>query len=161
MHFLALSATLATRTGGDMAQKRDVPGIRAYNAPAGGWGALKATAIAIRDQMDVLEAPITLLHMNKPDGFDCPGCAWPDKEHTSTFQFCENGAKAVTWEATNKRVTPDFFARHTVTELLQWSDYELENEGRLTHPMAYDRATDTYRPIEWDAAFARIGDVMR
>jgi hypothetical protein len=77
-------------------------------------GALKATAEAIRDQMDVLEAPATLLRMNKPDGFDCPGCAWPDKEHTSTFQFCENGAKAVTWETTSKRVTPEFFAKHTV-----------------------------------------------
>src|SRR6267142_6554632 len=144
-----------------MVQKRDVPGIRDYDAPAGGWGALKATAIAIRDQMDVLEAPITLLHMNKPDGFDCPGCAWPDKEHTSTFQFCENGAKAVTWEATSKRVTPEFFADHTVTELLGRSDFHLENEGRLTHPMVYDTGTDTYQPIEWDEAFARIGETLR
>ena len=94
-------------------------------------------------------------------GFDCPGCAWPDKDHTSTFQFCENGAKAVTWEATKKRVTPEFFAEHTVTELFQQSDYELENHGRLTHPMAYDRASDTYKPLEWDAAFARIGEVLR
>ncbi|MGY5810475.1 FdhF/YdeP family oxidoreductase [Rhizobium sp. LEGMi198b] len=144
-----------------MAKKREVPGIRTYSNPAGGWGALRATAKAVREQMDVTEAPLLLLRTNKPDGFDCPGCAWPDKEHTSTFQFCENGAKAVTWEATNKRVTPEFFAKHTVTELLQWSDYELENEGRLTHPMVYDRVTDTYRPIEWDAAFARIGEIMR
>src|ERR1700761_1123454 len=144
-----------------MVQKRDVPGVRPYDAPAGGWGALKATAIAIRDQMDVLEAPITLLHMNKPDGFDCPGCAWPDKEHTSTFQFCENGAKAVTWEATSKRVTPEFFADHTVTELLGWSDFHLENEGRLTHPMVYDPGTDTYQPITWDDAFALIGRTMQ
>ncbi|AYG63130.1 FdhF/YdeP family oxidoreductase [Rhizobium jaguaris] len=144
-----------------MAQKREVPGIRAYSNPAGGWGALRATARAVRKQMDVTEAPLLLLRTNKPDGFDCPGCAWPDKEHTSTFQFCENGAKAVTWEATNKRVTPDFFAKYTVTELLQWNDYELENEGRLTHPMVYDRTTDAYRPIEWDAAFARIGEIMR
>jgi molybdopterin-dependent oxidoreductase alpha subunit len=121
----------------------------------------KATALAIRDQMDVLEAPITLLHMNKPNGFDCPGCAWPDKEHTSTFQFCENGAKAVTWEATSKRVTPEFFANHTVTELLGWSDFHLENEGRLTHPMVYDAATDTDQPIAWDDAFARIGQTLR
>ena len=144
-----------------MVQKRDVPGIKRYDAPAGGWGALKATAIAIRDQMDVVEAPLTLLHMNKPDGFDCPGCAWPDKEHTSTFQFCENGAKAVTWEATSKRVTPEFFADHTVTELLTWSDFHLENEGRLTHPMVYDPGTDTYQPIEWDEAFALIGERLR
>ncbi|CAN7653152.1 FdhF/YdeP family oxidoreductase [Rhizobium rhizogenes] len=144
-----------------MAQKREVPGIRPYSGPAGGWGALKATANAVREQMDVTEAPLLLFRTNKPDGFDCPGCAWPDKEHTSTFQFCENGAKAVTWEATNKRVTPEFFAEHTVSELLQWSDYDLENAGRLTHPLAYDRATDTYKPIEWEEAFARIGEVMR
>ncbi|OCJ07699.1 CbbBc protein [Rhizobium sp. AC27/96] len=144
-----------------MAQKREVPGIRPYNSPAGGWGALKATAKAVRDQMDVTEAPGLLLRTNKPTGFDCPGCAWPDKEHTSTFQFCENGAKAVTWEATNKRVTPDFFAEHTVSELLTWSDYDLENSGRLTHPMVYDPATDTYKPIAWVDAFARIGEVMR
>ena len=144
-----------------MTQKREVPGIRPYNSPAGGWGALKATAKAVRDQMDVTEAPGLLLRTNKPTGFDCPGCAWPDKEHTSTFQFCENGAKAVTWEATNKRVTPEFFAEHTVSELLTWSDYELENAGRLTHPMVYDHASDTYRPIAWEDAFARIGEVMR
>ncbi|WP_227651384.1 hypothetical protein, partial [Klebsiella pneumoniae] len=60
-----------------MVQKRDVPGIRPYDAPAGGWGALKATAEAVRTQMDLVEAPITLLRTNKPDGFDCPGCAWP------------------------------------------------------------------------------------
>jgi molybdopterin-dependent oxidoreductase alpha subunit len=142
-------------------EKRDIPGVHRYDAPAGGWGALKATAKAVAEQMHVAEAPLLLLRTNKPDGFDCPGCAWPDKEHTSTFQFCENGAKAVTWEATKKRVTPEFFAAHTVTELRSWSDYQLENEGRLTHPMAYDRSTDTYKPIEWDQAFARIGEVLR
>jgi molybdopterin-dependent oxidoreductase alpha subunit len=142
-------------------EERDVPGVHRYDAPAGGWGALRATARAVAEQMHVAESPALLLRMNKPDGFDCPGCAWPDKEHTSTFQFCENGAKAVTWEATKKRVTPEFFAEHTVTELLRESDYELENHGRLTHPMAYDRASDTYKPLEWDAAFARIGEVLR
>src|SRR6185437_12358774 len=113
-------------------------------------GALRATALAVAEQMHVAEAPLTLLRMNKPDGFDCPGCAWPDKEHTSTFQFCENGAKAVTWEATKKRVTPEFFATHTVTELLGWNDHALEDAGRLTHPMAYDRSRDTYRPVSWE-----------
>src|ERR1700710_3070909 len=115
-----------------------IPGIKAYNAPAGGWGALKATARAVREQKDVAEARALLLRTNKPDGFDCPGCAWPDKAHASTFQFCENGAKAVTWEATSKRVPPAFFAAHTVSSLVEWSDYDLENEGRLTHPLAYD-----------------------
>jgi len=144
-----------------MAVRRDVPGIKPYENPAGGWGALRATAKAVREQMEVTEAPLLLYRTNKPDGFDCPGCAWPDKEHTSSFQFCENGAKAVTWEATKKRVPPEFFAVHTVTSLRAWSDYRLENEGRLTHPLAYDASTDTYRPIHWDAAFRRIGDVLR
>jgi len=141
--------------------RRNVPGIRHYAGPAGGWGALKATAIAVRTQMDALEAPATLLRTNQPDGFDCPGCAWPDKEHKSTFQFCENGAKAVTWEATTKRVTPDFFAAHTVSDLWAKSDFELEGYGRLTHPMKYDPQSDTFRPVEWDDAFARIGEVLR
>src|SRR6201987_6538571 len=144
-----------------MVQNRDVPGIKPYNAPAGGGGAVKATAAGVRAQMDLVEAPITLLLMNKPDGFDCPGCAWPDKEHTSTFQFCENGAKAVTWEATKKRVTPEFFASHTVTSLLEWSDYALENEGRITHPMRYDKTSDMYQPVSWGTAFARIGEALR
>ncbi|MFX4313473.1 CbbBc protein, partial [Enterobacter sp. 63] len=142
-------------------KRRSVPGIRHYDGPAGGWGALKATAIAVRTQMDALDAPVTLLRTNQPDGFDCPGCAWPDKEHKSTFQFCENGAKAVTWEATSKRVTPEFLAKNTVTSLLAKSDYELEGYGRLTRPLRYDRASDTFRPVEWEEALERIGEVLR
>ncbi|MEW6437656.1 MAG: FdhF/YdeP family oxidoreductase [Pseudomonadota bacterium] len=144
-----------------MAQQRAVPGIKKYTAPAGGWGALKATAKAVREQMETAEAAVTLFRTNKPDGFDCPGCAWPDKEHTSTFQFCENGAKAVTWEATKKRVSPEFFEGHTVSDLWNWTDYELENAGRLTHPLIYDHATDRYQAISWEAAFQRIGEVLR
>ena len=142
-------------------KQRNVPGVRPYGGPAGGWGALRATAQAVRQQMDTFEAPVVLLRTNQPTGFDCPGCAWPDKEHRSTFQFCENGAKAVTWEATNKRVTPEFFERHTVSELLGYSDYELENFGRLTHPMAYDPVTDKFRAVQWEEAFGRIGKAMR
>ncbi|TXI15282.1 MAG: FdhF/YdeP family oxidoreductase [Roseateles sp.] len=144
-----------------MSKRRELPGIRTYDGPAGGWGALKATAQAVRQQMDLVVAPLLLMRTNQPSGFDCPGCAWPDKEHKSTFQFCENGAKAVTWEATHKRVTPEFFAQHTVTELLQRSDFELEGLGRLTHPMAYDPATDRFLPLDWDTAFARIGAQLR
>jgi molybdopterin-dependent oxidoreductase alpha subunit len=144
-----------------MAKRRDVPGIKPYGSPAGGWGAIRATARAVREQMDVHVAPLLLFRTNKPDGFDCPGCAWPDRDHTSTFQFCENGAKAVTWEATRRRVTPEFFRTHTVASLWNWTDSQLENEGRLTQPMAYDRATDTYQAISWDEAFARTGATLR
>lgn len=143
-----------------MADKQ-IPGIRTYDSPAGGWGALRATARAIQEQMDAGAATSTLLRTNKPEGFDCPGCAWPDKKHTSTFQFCENGAKAVTWEATTKRVPPTFFAKNTVTSLRGWSDFQLEDQGRLTHPMVYNAEKDIYEAIGWDDAFARIGEILR
>ncbi len=102
-----------------------------------------------------------LLRMNQPQGFDCPGCAWPDPKHTSSFEFCENGAKAVSWEATSKRAAPEFFAAHSVADLWTWTDFELEGEGRLTHPMVYDPKIDRYVPIEWDEAFQRIGAALR
>jgi len=140
---------------------KQIPGIRTYDSPAGGWGALRATARAIQEQMDAGAATSTLLRTNKPEGFDCPGCAWPDKKHTSTFQFCENGAKAVTWEATTKRVPPTFFAKNTVTSLRGWSDFQLEDQGRLTHPMVYNAEKDIYEAIGWDDAFARIGEILR
>jgi molybdopterin-dependent oxidoreductase alpha subunit len=139
----------------------NVAGIGEYEGAAAGWGALKAVADAVRGQMAVVKETHGLLTMNQPHGFDCPGCAWPDPKHTSSFEFCENGAKAVSWEATAKRTTPEFFAAHAVSELWEWSDFDLENEGRLTHPMVYDRASDRYRPISWDEAFAKIGAMLR
>lgn len=102
-----------------------------------------------------------MLQVNQPDGFDCPGCAWPDPREGSSFEFCENGAKAVSWEATNKRVTPAFFAEHSVSELWQREDFFLEWEGRLTHPMVYDAATDHFVPVSWEEAFRRIGEELR
>ncbi|WP_037087791.1 FdhF/YdeP family oxidoreductase [Neorhizobium vignae] len=138
-----------------MSEKRP-DGIERYTAPAGGWGALKAVAKTLAHQQIIAEGAVTLLKANQPEGFDCPGCAWPDPKHTSSFEFCENGAKAITWESTAKRVGPDFFAAHTVTDLWSWSDHSLEDQGRLTHPLIYDQASDRYIPIEWDAAFARI-----
>ena len=127
-----------------------------YDEPAGGWGALRAVAVALREQSVVLKGTQALLSMNQPHGFDCPGCAWPDPRHTSSFEFCENGAKAVSFELTKRRVGRDFFAAHTVTELAEHSDYWLEEQGRLTEPMRYDRSTDHYVPIGWDDAFAMI-----
>lgn len=140
---------------------RNVPGVHPYDGPAGGWGALKATAIAVKTQMDALIAPQTLMRTNQPDGFDCPGCAWPDKDHKSTFQFCENGAKAVTWEATNKRVTPEFLAQNTVSSLLSQSDFQIEGYGRLTTPLRYDATTDTLKEVSWEEAFSRIGEQLQ
>jgi molybdopterin-dependent oxidoreductase alpha subunit len=144
-----------------MKKNNSTIGIAPYGGSAGGWGALKAVADAIRGQMSVKQDVIALFKVNQPQGFDCPGCAWPDPRHGSSFEFCENGAKAVSWEATSKRTTPEFFAAHTVTELWQRNAFELEGEGRLTHPMKYDAATDTYQPIEWETAFREIGERLQ
>jgi anaerobic selenocysteine-containing dehydrogenase len=78
-----------------IAPKKDLRGIEDYKGAAAGWGALKAVADALRGQMAVVNETHGLLTMNQPHGFDCPGCAWPDPKHTSSFEFCENGAKAV------------------------------------------------------------------
>jgi len=130
--------------------------IEFYNGPAGGWGALKSVGLALKRQDIAVKGAKTLLSANQPDGFDCPGCAWPDRNHASTFEFCENGAKAVAAEATARRTGPELFEKYSVAELAEQSDFWLEDQGRLTHPMVYDAATDHYRPIEWDAAFALI-----
>lgn len=128
---------------------------------AGGWGALKSCGKRLMESRKPLAGALTMLKANQPDGFDCPGCAWGDPEHGSSFEFCENGVKAVAWEATSKRAGPDFFARHPLAELRGWSDYALEQEGRLTEPLRYDPATDRYRPIAWETAFAEIGAALR
>ena len=130
--------------------------IEFYKGPAGGWGALKSVSRTLLAQDIPVKGARTLLSANQPDGFDCPGCAWPDRNHASTFEFCENGVKAVAAEATARRVTREFFAQHTVTELAGKSDFFLEDQGRLTEPMVYDRASDKYVPIDWDAAFALV-----
>ncbi|KAB2683652.1 FdhF/YdeP family oxidoreductase [Brucella pseudogrignonensis] len=139
-----------------MSKKRP-DGIREYNEPAGGWGALRAVAETLARQQVVVQGTATLLKANQPEGFDCPGCAWPDPKHTSSFEFCENGAKAITWESTAKRVELDFFARNKVSDLWTWTDHQLENEGRLTHPVVYDANSDRYVAIDWDDAFKLIG----
>src|SRR5712672_3394582 len=139
----------------------DVVGVGDYEGAAAGWGALKADADAVRGQMAIVKETRGLLKMNQPHGFDCPGCAWPDPKHTSSFEFCENGAKAVAFELTSRRVTRDFFAAHTVRELAQRSDYWLEEQGRLTEPMRYDAASDHYVAVAWEEAFALIGRELR
>ncbi|MET3133895.1 molybdopterin-dependent oxidoreductase alpha subunit [Oxalobacteraceae bacterium GrIS 1.11] len=130
--------------------------VQVYDRPAGGWGALKSVAQQIFQQGIPGKGALTLLSANQPDGFDCPGCAWPDQDHTSTFEFCENGAKAIAAESTARRATPESIAQHTVAWLSEQSDYWLEGQGRLTEPMRYDRASDRYQAISWDQAFELI-----
>jgi anaerobic selenocysteine-containing dehydrogenase len=80
---------------------------------------------------------------------------------TNFFEFCENGAKATAWEITSKTTTPEFFAQHSLAELRAWSDKDLEDNGRLTHPMRYDAAADKYRPVDWEEAFREIGAELK
>ncbi len=108
------------------------------------------------EQMGPLRSIQTLLAVNQIDGFDCMGCAWPEHEKRNTAEFCENGAKAVAEEATRRRVTPEFFARHSIADLRTRDDYWLGQQGRLTHPMLLDEDATHYRPIEWDQAYELI-----
>ncbi|HEU4485444.1 MAG TPA: FdhF/YdeP family oxidoreductase [Povalibacter sp.] len=137
------------------------PRYTAYNRPAGGWGAAAATARVLLEQSVIAKGSRALLDMNKPGGFKCPSCAFPDADTTKKFDFCENGAKALAHEATKFRVTREFFAQHTVSELMQQSDYWLEMQGRLTEPMRYEASTDRYVPCSWDEAFELIGTHLR
>ncbi|HEY1092321.1 MAG TPA: CbbBc protein, partial [Burkholderiaceae bacterium] len=135
--------------------------VKPYAGPAGGWGALKSVVQQLKREGIPIKGPKTLLATNQPDGFDCPGCAWPDRQHHSSFQFCENGVKAVAAEATRRRATPEVIGARTVAEWANASDHELEGQGRLTHPLLYDAASDRYRAIDWDAAFALIARELR
>jgi len=119
------------------------------------------------DHVGVGKAARTMLRINQPDGFDCPGCAWPEVDRTGRhlvegrFEFCENGAKAIAEEATDRKIDAAFFAAHPIGELAQRSDYWLGQQGRLTEPMYRPAGADHYEPIGWDAAFERIGAALR
>ncbi|MDF0528722.1 FdhF/YdeP family oxidoreductase [Tsukamurella sp. 8F] len=131
-----------------------------YHHAAASWGAAKSVGTILMRQRELLRGTHSMFVMNHPTGYDCPGCAWPDDKRL-TLDFCENGVKHVTWEMTPKRVEREFFEQHTLTALAEWTDFDLENEGRLTEPMVYDEVGDRYVPIGWDDAFALVGDTLR
>jgi molybdopterin-dependent oxidoreductase alpha subunit len=135
--------------------------IEVYSHPAGGWGALRSVARELVRHGIPAQGARTLLAANQVDGFDCPGCAWPDRNHRSSFEFCENGAKAVAAEATARRATPEVIGARTVTEWAACADHELDALGRLTHPLVYDLASDRYRETSWDEAIALIASHLR
>lgn len=113
------------------------------------------------EQMGPLRSIQTLLAVNQVDGFDCMGCAWPEHEKRNAAEFCENGAKAVAEEATRRRVTPEFFAQHSIADLKTRDDYWLGQQGRLTHPMLLDEGATHYKPIAWDDAYELIAQEIR
>ncbi len=142
-------------------QESDKPRIKPFAGPAGGWGSVRSLADILPRERIRPEALRELVRQNKPDGFACVSCAWPKPAHHHPFEFCEEGAKATAWELTSFRTTPEFFAEHTLAELRGWKDYDLEQHGRLTHPLRYDPASDKYAACSWEEAFDGIGRALK
>ncbi len=144
-----------------MRSKPGLPKIKPYMGPAGGWGSAKSvTEITLREHI-ALRAPGLLAEQNKPEGYMCVSCAWAKPAKTHPLEFCENGAKATAWEVTSRRADRAFFENYTITELEQWPDHDLEEQGRLTHPMRWDPVTDQYVPVTWTEAFEEISRELR
>ncbi|MEU8676589.1 FdhF/YdeP family oxidoreductase [Streptomyces sp. NPDC048560] len=151
---------MATRPPtGDPVQ--DAPQVEAVQHSAAGLPAVAHTLRAAHQQMGVRRTARTLLKVNQKDGFDCPGCAWPEGDKRHTAEFCENGAKAVAEEATLRRVTPDFFAAHPVADLATRSGYWLGQQGRITQPMYLPEGAERYEAIPWEKAFAVIAEELK
>ena len=127
---------------------------------AAGIPAVISSGMHSLKKMGVTRTVKSLAMVNQKSGFDCPGCAWPDPEHRTNFEFCENGAKAVADEATKARVGPEFFNRYSIQELAEKSDFWLNNQGRITEPMFLNKDSNHYSPISWDDALSKISDKL-
>ncbi|MCM3820139.1 FdhF/YdeP family oxidoreductase [Streptomyces albidoflavus] len=148
--------------GGEGPADEGTPVQRHYHHPAAGWGAAKSVTHVLAKERAFVDGPRAIFKMNHENGgFDCPGCAWPDDTKGLKLDICENGIKHVTWEMTPKRAGRELFARHSVSELATWTDFALEDTGRLTEPMVYNPETDHYEPITWKAAFELVGRELR
>lgn len=136
--------------------------IKSPKKVAGGVDAVVSSLEHVFGEVGIVEGAKALLKVNQFDGFDCPGCAWPDPdEHRSVVEFCENGAKAVAEEATTASCDADFFKKHSVSEMNHWTDYEIGKSGRVVQPMILKEGTDHYEPIEWKSAFQLIGSKLK
>ncbi|MFD6419911.1 FdhF/YdeP family oxidoreductase [Streptomyces sp. NPDC060194] len=139
---------------------QDAPEVGAPQHSAAGLPAVGHTLRMATGQMGVRRTALTLLRVNQKDGFDCPGCAWPEPDKRHTAEFCENGAKAVAEEATLRRVTPAFFAAHPVADLAGRSGYWLGQQGRLTTPMYLPDGGSHYEPVSWERAFDIVAEEL-
>ncbi|MCK8782670.1 FdhF/YdeP family oxidoreductase [Rhizobium sp. NTR19] len=143
------------------ARPKSKPKIGFDSGPAGGWGSARSvTEIVLREQVPVSGSAL-LAKQNKPAGYMCVSCAWAKPAKPHPLEFCENGAKATAWEITGRRVDEAFFASHTLGELEGWRDHDLEEQGRLIHPMRWDEASDKYIPVSWESAFTEIGRELK
>ncbi|MGW2435717.1 FdhF/YdeP family oxidoreductase [Streptomyces goshikiensis] len=139
---------------------QDAPQVAPPQHAAAGLHAIGHTLRIAQQQMGLARTARTLLKVNQKDGFDCPGCAWPEGDKRHTAEFCENGAKAVAEEATLRRVTPDFFAEHPLADLAGRSGYWLGQQGRITEPMYLPEGADRYEAVSWERAFAIIAEEL-
>ncbi len=135
--------------------------VRPVPEAAGGLAALAASMRHLQRDGALRRGSRALLAMNQPDGFDCPGCAWPEPtaKERSRFEFCENGAKAMAEETTTRRAGPELFEQFSIDTLRELSDFELGQLGRLTHPLVLDGRH--YRAITWDDAIALLAEELR
>ncbi|GGT35665.1 formate dehydrogenase [Streptomyces kurssanovii] len=140
---------------------QDAPQVAAPQHAAAGLPAIGHTLRVAQQQMGVGRTARTLMKVNQKDGFDCPGCAWPEGDKRHVAEFCENGAKAVAEEATLRRVTPDFFAAHPLSDLASRSGYWLGQQGRITQPMYLPEGAERYEAVTWERAFAIIAEELR
>jgi molybdopterin-dependent oxidoreductase alpha subunit len=128
--------------------------------PAGGWGSLRGVSRVFGQVDGSTVAAKILSSLNKPGGVMCSSCAWAKPADPSTFEFCENGAKATLWELDENKADANFFQQYSVTDLKTWHDHELEKAGRLTEPLRYDADRDRYLPVSWDTAIEDIGQQL-
>jgi molybdopterin-dependent oxidoreductase alpha subunit len=135
--------------------------IEAPKTIAAGIPAIEKSMEFAWTEAGLVRGTVSLLKLNQKNGFDCPGCAWPDPDHRSVTEFCENGAKAVAEETTTERATPELFRKYSVAEMLGQSDYWIGKRGRLTHPMVLREGATHYEPIDWEAAFQLIADELK
>ncbi|MDF1675420.1 MAG: molybdopterin-dependent oxidoreductase, partial [Vicingaceae bacterium] len=129
---------------------------------AAGIPALISSMKHISEELGIWQGIKVLNKMNQKDGFDCPGCAWPDPDgkRSSLGEYCENGVKAIAEEATTKKVTPEFLKKHSVEEISKWTDYAIGKAGRITEPMYLKESSSYYEPISWKKAFEIIGNKL-
>ncbi|NVJ89620.1 MAG: FdhF/YdeP family oxidoreductase [Flavobacteriaceae bacterium] len=124
--------------------------------------AIKSALSHIQKETGMARGISLLKKMNQKDGFDCPGCAWPDPDEKRAFlaEYCENGAKAIAEEATKNLITPLFFSTYSVEKLGKLSDYELGKKGRITNPMYLPEGSQYYKEITWQEAFKIVADEL-
>ena len=154
-----MSDTMTSARSVQITPPAKLTGLELHPLPgkAAGIGAVTVSLQHIAHEMGLWKGLQVLAKLNQRDGFDCPGCAWPEPAHRSKLgEYCENGAKAVAEEATQFRCDPAFFAKHSVEEMSRWSDYEIGKSGRVTQPMYLAPGKSHYEPIDWEKAYAMI-----